>query len=105
VHVVTCGDGRIEQKFPSYVVPDLGRPHFGKLGYLVKVPGAGQFIGSLTPDVAHARHATSYGLLAAVARVHPLVVNRLVCSDPSQATKTMRMTLPAERSRDRVMRL
>jgi glycosyltransferase involved in cell wall biosynthesis len=77
VHVVTCGGEEstgVEDAFPNYVVHDLRRPLLGKPGYLLKVPRARRLIRSLAPDVVHAHHATSYGLLAALAEVHPLVV-------------------------------
>jgi glycosyltransferase involved in cell wall biosynthesis len=77
VHVVTCGDGTAgpgEAAPPAYVVHDLGPPRLGKVGYLLKAPRARRLIRSLRPDVLHAHHATSYGLLAAAAGVHPLVV-------------------------------
>jgi glycosyltransferase involved in cell wall biosynthesis len=76
VHVITCGDGtagRADARRP-YRVHDLGPPRLGKLGYLLKAPRARRLIRSLRPDVVHAHHATSYGLLAALATFHPLVV-------------------------------
>jgi L-malate glycosyltransferase len=76
VHVVTCGteDAEGVEKPASYPVHDLGLPRFGKVGYLLKIPRARRLIRSLAPDVVHAHHATSYGLLAAAAGVRPLVV-------------------------------
>jgi L-malate glycosyltransferase len=76
VHVVTCGVERttVDESPSTYTTHDLRRPHFGKLGYVLKVPRARRLIRSLLPDVVHAHHATSYGLLAAAAGVHPLVV-------------------------------
>jgi glycosyltransferase involved in cell wall biosynthesis len=76
VHVVTCGDAPADGKeaSSSYGVHDIGEPRFGKPGYLLKIPLARRLIRSLAPDVVHAHHATSYGLLAAMAGVHPLVV-------------------------------
>ena len=57
-----------------YQVHDLGRPWPGKLGYLLRLRRARKLIRSLQPDVVHAHHATSYGLLGAVARCRPFVV-------------------------------
>lgn len=76
VHVVTCGDapaGGMVDSSP-YTVHDIGEPRFGKPGYLLKIPLARRLIRSLAPDVVHAHHATSYGLLASMAGEHPLVV-------------------------------
>jgi L-malate glycosyltransferase len=77
VHVVTCGDERagVEEESGTYTIHDLRPPRFGKLGYLLKVSRARRLIRSLGPDVVHAHHATSYGLLAAAAGVHPLVIS------------------------------
>jgi glycosyltransferase involved in cell wall biosynthesis len=73
VHVVTCGDGGPAES-STYALHDLRPPRFGKLGYLFKIPRARRLIRSLGPDVVHAHHATSYGLLATAAGIHPLVV-------------------------------
>jgi L-malate glycosyltransferase len=76
VHVVTCGvaDAEGVTKPATYPIHDLGLPRLGKIGYLLKVPRARRLIRSLEPDVVHAHHATSYGLLAAAAGARPLVV-------------------------------
>jgi L-malate glycosyltransferase len=74
VHVVTCGDGATASP-GNYAVHDLGTPRWGKLGYLLKAPRARRLIRSLRPHVVHAHYATSYGLLAELAGVHPPVVN------------------------------
>lgn len=81
MRVVTCGGGDAvdldEQGHPvrrGYTVYELGAPRFGKLGYLLKLRRARRIIRQLEPDVVHAHWATSYGLLALVAGVQPLVV-------------------------------
>jgi glycosyltransferase involved in cell wall biosynthesis len=75
VHVLTCGDRRVNREEPpSYAVHDVGRPLFGKVGYLLKAPRVRRLVRSLAPDVVHAHHATSYGLLASLTGVHPLIV-------------------------------
>jgi len=55
-------------------VHDLGPPRPGKVGYFAKVRRARAVIRSLRPDVVHAHHATSYGMLALLSGVRPLVV-------------------------------
>ena len=69
-----CETRKASTKPAAYPIHDLGLPRFGKIGYLLKVPRARRLIRSLEPDVVHAHHATSYGLLAAAAGVRPLVV-------------------------------
>jgi glycosyltransferase involved in cell wall biosynthesis len=72
VHVVTCGDR--EPSEPGYTVHDLGPPKLGKIGYLAKIPAARRVIRSLDPDLVHAHHVTSYGLIALASGRRPLVV-------------------------------
>lgn len=73
VHVITCGGGD-EPPGADYEVHDLGRPRPPKAGYLLRAPAARRTVRRLAPDVVHAHHATSYGLLALAAGVRPLVV-------------------------------
>lgn len=72
-HVVTCGGAGVPPDGP-YAVHDLGAPRLGKAGYLARLPRARRVLRRLRPDVVHAHWATSYGLLAVAAGVHPLVV-------------------------------
>ena len=46
----------------------------GKAGYLLNVVKLGRLYRALQPDIVHAHHVTSYGLLAAVAGLQPLIV-------------------------------
>jgi glycosyltransferase involved in cell wall biosynthesis len=73
VHVITCGDGDAAAE-GSYEVHDLGTPRPPKSGYLRRVPAARTTLRRLRPDVVHAHHATSYGMLALAGGVRPLVV-------------------------------
>jgi L-malate glycosyltransferase len=54
-----------------HVLPTLG---LGKLGYFVAVPMLRALRARVQPDVVHAQYVTSYGFLAALAALHPLVV-------------------------------
>jgi L-malate glycosyltransferase len=72
VHVVTCGDRKPSRG--GYTVHDLGSPRFGKVGYLLKIPAARRIIRALDPDVIHAHHVTSYGMIALASGRRPLVV-------------------------------
>ena len=76
LHVVTCGVGA-EDGAPldhAYAVHDLGPPRGGKAGYLAKIASARRVIRQVKPDVVHAHYATSYGMLAMLSGVRPLVV-------------------------------
>lgn len=76
LHVVTCGEGT-EDAAPldhPYAVHDLGPPRGGKAGYLAKIASARRVIRKVEPDVVHAHYATSYGMLAMLSGVRPLVV-------------------------------
>lgn len=46
----------------------------GKAGYLLALPVLRRLAARLRPDVVHAQYVTSYGFLAAAARLRPLVV-------------------------------
>ena len=46
----------------------------GRAGYLLALPALRQISRRFRPDVVHAQYLTSYGFLAAVARLRPLVV-------------------------------
>lgn len=81
VRVVTCGgadavdldtQGNVIGR--NYRIVDLGSPRLGKLGYLFKLRRARRAIRRANAEVVHAHWATSYGLLALVAGVRPLVV-------------------------------
>ena len=72
VHVVTCGGGAMAPE--TYAVHDLGAPRLGKAGYLLKLRAARRELARIAPDLVHAHWVTSYGLLAYVSGVRPLVV-------------------------------
>jgi glycosyltransferase involved in cell wall biosynthesis len=83
VHVVTCGDADARdldldgEPLPlRYRVHDLGRPRFGKAGYVLKMLRARRMVRRIDPEVLHAHWLTSYGLLALATdrRRMPLVV-------------------------------
>jgi glycosyltransferase involved in cell wall biosynthesis len=46
----------------------------GKAGYLLAVPALRRLAAALKPDLVHAQYVTSYGFVAALARLKPLVV-------------------------------
>ena len=46
----------------------------GKAGYLLALPVLRRLAARVRPDVVHAQYVTSYGFLAAIAGLRPLVV-------------------------------
>ena len=70
VHVASLRPAQIDG-VTVHVLPTFG---LGKLGYLLCVPALRSLAQRLRPDVVHAQYVTSYGFLAAAARLAPLVV-------------------------------
>jgi glycosyltransferase involved in cell wall biosynthesis len=70
VHVASLRPAQIEG-VSVHVLPTFG---LGKLGYVLSVPVLRSLAQRLQPDVVHAQYVTSYGFLAAAARLAPLVV-------------------------------
>jgi len=70
VHVASLRPATIDG-VTVHVLPTFG---LGKLGYLLSVPVLRSLGRRLRPDVVHAQYVTSYGFLAAAARLAPLVV-------------------------------
>ncbi|MGB7905727.1 MAG: glycosyltransferase [Steroidobacteraceae bacterium] len=54
-----------------HVLPTLG---LGRAGYMFAIPALRSLARRVHPDVVHAQYVTSYGFLAAVAKLHPLVL-------------------------------
>jgi len=69
VHILSLRDDRIEGATVHPIKHGLG-----KLAYLFALPKVKQLIQSIKPDILHAHHVTSYGLLAAVSGFQPLFV-------------------------------
>jgi glycosyltransferase involved in cell wall biosynthesis len=70
VHVASFRPAKIE----GVKVHVLGFPRLGRIGYLLAIPTLRTLMHRLRPDVVHAQYVTSYGFLAAAARLRPLVV-------------------------------
>ena len=70
VHVASFRDTEI----PGVMVHRLPTGGLGKAGYLLAIPALRQLAARLKPDVAHAQYVTSYGFIAAMAGLKPLVV-------------------------------
>ncbi len=72
VHVITFRPADIAGAQVHYID---GWERLAKLRYLVHDRRVTRLVRSLTPDLVHALHLTSYGFLAARAGVHPLVIS------------------------------
>jgi glycosyltransferase involved in cell wall biosynthesis len=59
---------------PGVTVHVLPTGGLGRAGYLLAVPMLRWLARRLRPDVVHAQYVTSYGFLAALAGLHPLVL-------------------------------
>ena len=59
---------------PGVTVHMLPTAGFGRLGYLLALPVLRRLARVIKPDVVHAQYVTSYGFLAAMAGLHPLVL-------------------------------
>ncbi|MGE5373160.1 MAG: glycosyltransferase [Solirubrobacterales bacterium] len=57
---------------PVYTLPTYG---LGKPGYFFGAPALAKLCRSFKPDIIHAHHITSYGFIAALAGVKPLVLS------------------------------
>lgn len=70
VHVASFRPAEIR----GVVVHTLPTAGLGKWGYLLAVPALRRLAARLKPDVVHAQYVTSYGFIAALASLKPLVV-------------------------------
>lgn len=70
VHVASFRPAAIE----GVRVHRLGTARLGRLGYFLAIPRLRALARRVRPDVVHAQYLTSYGFLAAAARLRPLVV-------------------------------
>ena len=70
IHVASFRAAQI----PSVTVHQLPTGGLGKGGYLLAIPALRRLAARLQPDLAHAQYITSYGFVAAMARLKPLVV-------------------------------
>lgn len=69
VHVASFRPAEIA----GVTVHELPTARWGKAGYLLAVPALRRLFSALQPDVVHAQYVTSYGFIAAMARLKPLV--------------------------------
>lgn len=72
VHLLSCGVSH--HPVTGYTVHDLGVVGSSKVGYFGRIPLARRILREIDPHVVHAHYATSYGTIAAGARVRPLII-------------------------------
>ena len=72
MHVISFRPAEIEGATVHYVG---GWERLGKARYLLQARRVRRLVRDLQPDIVHALHLTSYGFLAALAGVRPLVVS------------------------------
>lgn len=70
VHVASFRDASI----PGVQVHRLPTGGLGRAGYVLAVPSLMRLARRVRPDIVHAQYVTSYGFLAAMARVRPRVL-------------------------------
>lgn len=70
VHVASFRPEKIEG-VQVHVLPTYG---LGRMGYFLAVPTLDRLAKQLVPDLVHAQYVTSYGFLAALAGLRPLVL-------------------------------
>jgi glycosyltransferase involved in cell wall biosynthesis len=83
-------------------LPTLG---LGKAGYLAAVPVLHKLAKRIRPDVVHAQYVTSYGFVAAAARLKPLVVTAWgtdVLISPQESLLSRRLAERALKAADRI---
>lgn len=70
VHVASFSAATI----PGVQLHELPTAGLGRVGYFLAIPVLQQIVRRLRPDVVHAHYLTSYGFLAALAGLRPLIV-------------------------------
>lgn len=70
VHIASFRENSIK----GVTVHKLSTFGLGKLGYIMAIPRLRKLFRGIKPDIVHAQYVTSYGLLASVTNMHPLVV-------------------------------
>jgi L-malate glycosyltransferase len=70
VHVISFRPAIIEGAQVHFI-----HTPFGRLSYLLSASQIRQLVQRLAPDILHAQHATSYGLVGALAGFHPFFIS------------------------------
>jgi glycosyltransferase involved in cell wall biosynthesis len=70
VHVISFRPAAIAGVRVHRVIAPLG-----KLGYLLAASRVRKLVWQISPDILHAHHATSYGLVGALSGYHPYVIS------------------------------
>ncbi len=70
VHVASFRAAKIKN-VTVHLIPTLG---IGKLGYIYAIPYLRNLVIKINPDIVHAQYVTSYGFLAAISNLKPLII-------------------------------
>jgi glycosyltransferase involved in cell wall biosynthesis len=70
VHVISFRPAAIAGVQVHHVIAPLG-----KLGYLLGASRVRKLVRRIAPDILHAQHATSYGLVGAMSGYHPYIIS------------------------------
>jgi glycosyltransferase involved in cell wall biosynthesis len=70
VHVISFRPAAIAGVQVHHVIAPLG-----KLGYLLGASRVRKLVRHIAPDILHAHHATSYGLVGAISGYHPYIIS------------------------------
>ena len=101
VHVASFRD-HVIPGVNVHVLPTFG---FGRAGYLFAIPVLKSLVRRIRPDIVHAQYVTSYGFIAAIANLHPLVLTAWgtdVLISPSESRLARLMAAYAVRHADEV---
>jgi L-malate glycosyltransferase len=61
-------------EIPGVQVHCIDALKLGKVGYLFSIPRLRRLFKMIRPDIVHAHYITSYGFIAAIAGLHPLII-------------------------------
>jgi glycosyltransferase involved in cell wall biosynthesis len=70
VHVISFRPAAIDGAQVHHV-----RAPFGRIGYVLAANRIRRLVWQIVPDIVHAQHATSYGLVGALAGYHPFFIS------------------------------
>lgn len=101
VHVASFRPAVIEN-VTVHIIPKM---KLGKLGYIFAIPYLKKLTKKIRPDVVHAQYVTSYGFLAAVSNLKPLVITAWgtdVLITPNQSWLMKQLTIFALHKADRI---
>lgn len=73
VHLISFRLGEVERVKVHYIKPPI--PFSKDLSYILSIPKIKRLVMEITPDILHAYHVTSYGLIGTYCRVEPFIIS------------------------------